>query len=78
MKKELLEALRKDCEDGNLAQEWAYDGKTMDYKIMVELGRSYGNYKTYHLVVTEDSVHTVNWVEENLPELRSLFDVYIN
>lgn len=73
MMEELLDALRKDCEAGNLAQGWDYDGKTMDYEIMIELKRPYGSYKTYRLTVTEDSIHTVNWVNANLSELKILF-----
>lgn len=73
MMEELLDALRKDCEAGNLAQGWDYDGKTMDYEIMIELKTTPYDYKTYRLVVTEDSAYTVKWVKANLPELEDLF-----
>ena len=61
MRHSLLEAMKKDCEAGNLPQ---YFVKENSYKLGIEIER-FNDARTRYITVYETSVNTLAWLKEN-------------
>ena len=71
--RELLEAIKTDCEAGNMTQDWVYhDAYGMDSYTWIYLDGSFddtdGYYYGTELTVYEDAVNTVAWLKEREAE----------
>lgn len=64
----LLEAMKADCEAGNLAQAWQFYNDT-DTKLWISLERynSEGDYFGKEIQIFDCAKHTLEWVKENMP-----------
>lgn len=66
----LLEAMKADCEEGHLAQAWQFYSDT-DTMLWISLERynSDGDYFGKEIQVFAGAEHTLEWVEENMPNI---------
>ena len=73
MRRELLEALKKDCEEGLLPQMFV--SNDFKYKTWIELEDPTGDYYKYRsITVYSDSRHTQQWLEKYYHILKTDYD----
>ena len=68
----LLEAVKKDCEAGDMAQNWNLQGNNMPYDIVIQFGTGNSSYQTVVINVQKDSIYTANWVNANWSKLQKV------
>ena len=66
----LLDAVKKDCEDGALAQNMLFHDQGMPYEIQIRLGTGVISDRTIYIKVYDDSGHINNWIAANLNDLK--------
>ena len=66
----LLDAVKKDCEDGALAQNMLFHDQGMPYEIQIRLGTGVISNRTIYIKVYDDSGHINNWITANLNDLK--------
>ena len=66
----LLDAVKKDCEDGTLAQNMLFHDQGMPYEIQIRLGTGVISNRTIYIKVYDDSGHINNWIAANLNDLK--------
>ena len=66
----LLDAVKKDCEDGALAQNVLFHDQGMPYEIQIRLGTGVISNRTIYIKVYDDSGHVNNWIAANLNDLK--------
>ena len=72
LRQSLLEAIKKDCEAGDMPQKWNLQGHRMPYNIVIQFGAGNSSYQTVVINVQEDSAYTVNWVNANRSKLQKV------
>lgn len=72
LRQSLLEAIKKDCEAGDMPQKWNLQGHRMPYNIVIQFGAGNSSYQTVVINVQEDSTYTVNWVNANRSKLQKV------